>query len=81
MGEDMAAFLFVLKQDDIDAATRCFQLAKVAHSKGNDVNLFLVDDGVLWADNSRDFNVKSKTGDCPGDYFPYLVDNEVSVGV
>jgi sulfur relay (sulfurtransferase) complex TusBCD TusD component (DsrE family) len=77
----MARFVFVLRQGDVDSATRCFQLAKVAHSKNHTVNLFFVDDGVLWADSSRDFSAKSATGDCPNDYFPYLVQNEVLIGV
>jgi len=30
-----ANFLFVLSRDDNTAATRCFQLAKIAHTKGH----------------------------------------------
>ena len=77
----MANFLFVLSRDDNQAATRCFQFAKIAHSKGNDVNMFFIDDGVMWADSNRDFDLKSATGDCPNDYLPYLVENEVPIGV
>jgi hypothetical protein len=36
---------------------------------------------VLWADKRRDFDAKTQTGDCPNDYLPYLVDNEVPIGV
>ena len=77
----MANFLFVLSRDDNQAATRCFQFVQIAHSKGHQVNLFLIDDGVMWADSSRDLTTNTPTGDCPGDYLPYLVDNEVPVGV
>ncbi|MHC1728369.1 MAG: DsrE family protein [Syntrophobacteraceae bacterium] len=77
----MANFLFVLGKDDPEPATRCFQLAKIAHSKGHKVNLFLIDGGVLWADRTRDFRVKTATGDCPDDYLPYLVEQEVPIGV
>lgn len=77
----MANFVFTLKHDDNDAATRCFQLAKIAHGKGHTVNLFLMDDGVRWADNTRDFTSATPTGDCPNDYLPYLVENQVPVGV
>jgi tRNA 2-thiouridine synthesizing protein D len=77
----MANFLFVLSQDDTDKAVRCFQFAKIAHSKGHRVNIFMVDDGVLWANRERDFTQKSGTGDSPDDYFPYLVENEVPIGV
>ena len=77
----MANFVFVLKTEEIDAATRCLQFAKVAHGQGHKVDVFYIDDGVLWANKNRDFNVKSKTGDCPADYFPYLVEHEVPVNV
>jgi tRNA 2-thiouridine synthesizing protein D len=77
----MANFLFVLGRDDNVAATRCFQFAKIAHSKGHGVNLFFIDDGVMWADSSRDLTVKTLTGDCPDDYLPYLVENEIPIGV
>ena len=77
----MANFLFMLSRDDNQAATRCFQFAQIAHSKGHNVNLFFTDDGVMWADTNRDFNINTPTGDCPNEYLPYLVDNEVPIGV
>jgi len=77
----MAHFLFVLGKDDCEAATRCFQLAKIAHTKSHAVNLFFMDGGVLWADRTRDLQQKTVTGDCPQDYLPYLVENEVPIGV
>lgn len=77
----MANFLFVLSQDDNEKATRCFQFTKIAHGKGHQVNLFFIDSGVTWADKNRDFSVKTATGDCPGDYLPYLVEKEVPIGV
>lgn len=77
----MANFLFVLSQDDNERATRCFQLAQIAHSKDHRVNLFFINDGVLWADSKRDLNAKTQTGDCPNDYLPYLVENEIPIGV
>ena len=77
----MAAFLFVLSRDDNEATTRCFQFAKIAHSKGHGVHVFMIDGGVLWANKERDFTQKTKTGDCPNDYLPYLVENGVPVGV
>jgi len=60
----MANFLFVLSQDDNEAATRCFQLAQIAHSKGHKTDLFFINNGVNWANSERDFNVKTATGDC-----------------
>ena len=45
----MANFLFVLRSNDFEKATRCFQFARIAHGKGHQVNLFLIDSGVDWA--------------------------------
>ena len=77
----MANFLFVLSKDENEAATRCFQFSKIAHSKGHKTNLFLIDSGVKWSNSERDLNVKTPTGDCPNDYLPYLVEKEVPIGV
>ena len=77
----MANFLFVLSRDDNEMATRCFQFAKIAHGKGHGVDVFFIDGGVLWADSSRDLTIKTPTGDCPKDYLPYLVENNVPIGV
>jgi tRNA 2-thiouridine synthesizing protein D len=77
----MAKFLFVLSKDDNEAATRCFQFARIAHTKGHHVNIFFIDGGVAWADKTRDLTRKTITGDCPADYLPYLVEAEVEVGV
>jgi len=77
----VANFLFVLSRDDNEAATRCFQFAKIAHSKGHQTDLFLIDGGVNWANSKRDLNLKTATGDCPNDYLPYLVENDLSIGV
>ena len=77
----MANFLFVLSRDDNEAATRCFQFSKIAHSKGHKTNLFLIDNGVKWANTERDLNSQTATGDCPNDYLPYLVENQVPIGV
>ncbi len=77
----MANFLFVLGKDDNEAATRCFQFAKIAHVKGHQVDLFFIDGGVMWADSDRDFTQKTTTGDAPGDYWPYLVENGVKTGI
>ena len=77
----MANFLFVLRSEDNEKATRCFQLAKIAHSKGHEVNIFLIDSGVEWAVRTKDGSRKTTTGDCPDDYLPYLIENEVEVGV
>lgn len=77
----MANFLFVLRSNENEKATRCFQFAKIAHSKKHTVNLFFIDDGVDWAIKGKDGGIKTTTGDCPEDYLPYLVENEIVVGV
>ncbi len=77
----MAGMLFLLSRDDNEAATRCFQFAKVAKDKGHQVEMFLIDGGVMWADKNRDLSIKTITGDSPGDYLPELVDKEVPCGV
>ncbi|MFW6055445.1 MAG: DsrE family protein [Thermodesulfobacteriota bacterium] len=77
----MANFLFILSKDGNEEATRCFQFAKVARDKGHTVDMFLIDDGVMWADKNRDLSQRTTTGDSPGDYLPALVDSEVPCGV
>ena len=77
----MANFLFVLCKDENESATRCLQFSKIAHSKGHHVDLFFIDGGVNWANSARELNLKTPTGDCPNDYLPYLIENQVSIGV
>ncbi len=77
----MANFLFILRSDDNEKATRCFQFAKIAHTKGHLVNIFLIDGGVDWAVKGKDGSTKTITGDCVNDYLPYLIENEVPTGV
>ncbi len=77
----MANFLFILRSNDNEKATRCFQFAKIAHSKGHRVNLFLIDNGVDWAVTGRDGSTRTVTGDCVDDYLPYLIENEIETGV
>ncbi|MBE0585681.1 MAG: DsrE family protein [Desulfofustis sp.] len=77
----MAAFLFILRDNDFEKATRCFQFAKIAHGKGHHVDLFFIDSGVDWAIKTRNGSQKTDTGDCVNDYLPYLVEHEVQVGV
>jgi sulfur relay (sulfurtransferase) complex TusBCD TusD component (DsrE family) len=77
----MANFLFVLSRDDNEAATRCFQFAKISHSIGHKTDVFFIDNGVEWANSERNFNEKTPTGDCPNDYLPYLVESQVPIGV
>ncbi|MCG6893639.1 MAG: hypothetical protein LJE65_08550 [Desulfobacteraceae bacterium] len=77
----MANFVYVLSKDDHNLATRCFQFAQMSHEKGHQVDVFLIEDGTKWADRTRDWKEKSVVGDCPEDYYPYLEENEILVGV
>ena len=77
----MANFLFVLRSNDNEKATRCFQFAKIAHSKSHKVNIFLIDSGVDWAVKGKDGSQKTITGDCVNDYLPYLIEKEIPTGV
>lgn len=77
----MANFLFILSSDDNEKATRCFQFSKIAHTKGHQVNIFLIDNGVDWAVKGKDGSNRTLTGDCVNDYLPYLIENEVPTGV
>ncbi|MGD9974005.1 MAG: DsrE family protein [Desulfatirhabdiaceae bacterium] len=75
----MAKITVFLKTGDVDAATRAFQMAKVAHSQGHQTSLFMADDGVYWADKNRRLDEKTKTNDTASEYLPYLVENEVPI--
>ncbi len=77
----MEKFVYTLSRNDVNLAARCFQFARIAHEKGHQVHLFFIEDGTLWADRRRDFREKTVTGDCPQDYFPYLEENEIPIGV
>lgn len=79
----MAKFLFVLTRglEDPTRVTRTFQLAKVAKEKGNEVNIFLTDDAVVFAKSGMVDNIVAPTGDEAGTHFHYLVKNKVPIFV
>jgi predicted peroxiredoxin len=79
----MAKFLFVLTRglEDPTRVTRAFQLAKVAKEKGNEVNIFLTDDAVIFAKSGMIDNVVAPTGDEAGTHFFYLVEKKVPIFV
>ena len=53
----------------------------MAKDKNHEVEMFLIDGGVMWADKNRDLTQKTVTGDSPGDYLPDLMEKEVPCGV
>ncbi len=79
----MAKFLFVLTRglDDPVRATRCIHLAKVAKEGGHEVNIFLVDDGVMVANIGMVDNIKSPTGDELKVLLEYLIQAQVPIMV
>jgi len=80
---EMAKFLFVLTRgmDDPVRATRCIHLAKVAKEGGHEVNVFLVDDGVMVAKIGMVDNMKSPTGDELKVLLDYLIKAQVPIMV
>ena len=79
----MAKFLFVLSRglEDPTRGTRVFQLAKVAKENGNEVNIFLLDDGVAYAIKGLADNVVAPTGDSAKQYLEYLIEQKVPIFV
>jgi predicted peroxiredoxin len=79
----MAKFLFVLSRgtEDPARATRCFQLAKVAREGGHEVNVFLVDEGVVLARAGMADHVKAASGDELKPYMDFLVKERVPIYV
>ena len=74
-------FLVILSHgmDNPNKSSRALQLAKVAHEKGKDVTLFLMDDGVNIAREGIVNTIKSAAGDEAKDHMAYLVANNVSI--
>ena len=74
-------FLVILMHgmDNPNKASRALQLAKVAHEKGKDVKVFLMDDGVYIAREGIANTIKSAAGDEAKDHLAYLVSNKVPV--
>jgi len=74
-------FLIVLSHgmDNPNKASRALQLAKVAHEKGKEVKVFLMDDGVNVAREGIADTIKSAAGDEAKDHLGYLVGNDVPI--
>ena len=79
----MAKFLFVLSRglEDPTRAVRCFQFAKLAKEDGNEVVLFLVDDGVVFARLGAAEHVKAPTSDELKPYLDYLIEHDTPIMV
>jgi len=79
----MAKFLFVLSRgtEDPTRSTRCIQFAKVAKETGHEVNIFLIEEGVMVAKVGMVDNIKSPTGDELKGHLDYLVKEKVPIFV
>ena len=79
----MAKFLFVLSRglEDPTRSVRCFQFAKLAKEDGNEVVVFLIDDGAVYARVGASDQVKAPTGDELKPYLDYLVENQTTIMV
>lgn len=79
----MSKFVFVLTRglEDPTRVTRTYQLAKAAHEQGNEVHIFLTDDGVVTAKEGMIDNIVAPTGDEAGPHLYYLVENKVPIFV
>jgi len=65
--------------DNPNRSTRALHLASVAHKEGNDVKVFLLDEGVYIASQGLIDHVKAATGDAADDMLAYLQGHEVPI--
>jgi predicted peroxiredoxin len=74
-------FFIVLSHgmDNPNRASRALQLTKVAHEKGREVQLFLMDDGVNIAREGIVNTIKSAAGDEAKDHMDYLIKNNIPI--
>ena len=63
------------KKNETEPTIGCFRLAKIDHSMGHNVNLFLLDVAALCADQTTDFNPKTLTDDVPDGNRPIYLNN------
>lgn len=75
--------LFFLNRDDPTGCNRMFHMAKLAAESGDEVDIFLMDDAVVFADKTNPFHsdFKTLTGDKPGDHLPKLEEMDVYIHV
>ena len=67
--------------DNPNKTSRALQLTKVAHEKGLEARLFLMDDGVYVAREGTVNTIKSAAGDEAKDHMAYLIANKVPIYV
>ena len=71
----MAKMLFMITNgfEKAGRAARAFQFAKVACEKGNEVKVFLLEDGIQWGRPGMADEVRTSTGDAMKPFIDYLL--------
>jgi sulfur relay (sulfurtransferase) complex TusBCD TusD component (DsrE family) len=79
----MAKFLFVLGAglSNSNSPTRCLQFAQVAHQEGHEVNIFLIDEGVVFARRGMTENVVAPTGEEMDTAMQYVLKEKIPLYV
>lgn len=79
----MARFLFVLGTGPHDPSrpTRCMMIARNAKQQGHEVDIFLTDEAVIFAQQGMAKHVVSMAGDEMSEYLDYLIEEKVPVHV
>jgi predicted peroxiredoxin len=74
----MAKMLFINSNgfEKAGRATRVFQFAKVAREKGHDVYVFLIDDGIIWAQLGMAEGARASTGEEMRPFIDYLLQHD-----
>lgn len=73
----MAKMLFVISNgmEKSGKAARAFQFAKVALEKGNEVKVFLLEEGIFWGRLGMAEGARTSTGDEMKPFIDYLLGN------
>ena len=79
----MAKFLFVLSAglSNSNSPTRCFQFAQIAHQEGHEVNIFLIDEGVVFARKGMTQNIIAPTGEEMDAAMHYILNEKIPLYV
>jgi len=77
----MARMLFLITNgfERAGRAARAFQFAKIACEKGNEVNVFLLEEGIHWAQPGMADGARTSTGDEMKPFLDYLLGHEAHV--
>lgn len=73
----MAKMLFVITNgfERAGRASRAFQLAKLALEKGNEVKVFMLEEGIVWGRLGMAEGARTSTGDEMKPFIDYLLGN------